>query len=71
MMKKQFTEEQVMQDFAGSGSGVADHRRDSPGAWVSEQSFYRWRQKFGGRRMGRAKLDHCPIYAPSEKEIRS
>jgi putative transposase len=63
MKKKRFTEEQVMGILqqADRGEQTIGEICRAPG--VSEQSFYRWRQKFGGRRMGQAKLDHCPLSA--------
>ena len=64
MKKKRFTEEQVMGILQQADRGEQTIGEICRAHEVSEQSFYRWRQKYGGRRMGQAKLDHCPLYAP-------
>jgi putative transposase len=55
--KKRFTEEQVIGILPRAERGEQTIGEICRAHRVSEQSFYRWRQKFGGPRMGQAKLD--------------
>jgi len=52
MKKKRFTEEQVIEILRQVERGEQTIGEICRAHGVSEQSFYRWRQKYGGRRMG-------------------
>lgn len=48
MKKKHFSEEQIIQILREAERGERTIGEICRGNGVSEQSFYRWRQKFGG-----------------------
>jgi hypothetical protein len=61
MKKKRFTEEQVIGILrqAEPGEQTSGEICRTHGVW---ESFYRWGQKYGGGRMGQAKLDNCYVF---------